>query len=62
MKGRNLIPAKENVDEKSAVVHADKTTALSLISQLGEDVQQPDGSYRFLAYEHVVPFSRSFTC
>ena len=56
MKGHNLIPAKENVDEKSAVVHADKTTALSLISQLGEDVKQPDGSYRFLAYEHVVPF------
>ena len=56
MKGHNLTPAKENVDEKSAVVHADKTTALPLISQLGEDVKQPDGRYRFLAYEHVVPF------
>ena len=56
-KGQHEIPAKESFGEESQV-YASKSDALSIISLLGEDTKQPDKSYRFCVYEHVVP---SFT-
>jgi hypothetical protein len=55
-KGQHELPAKESVGEESQVIYASKSDALSVISLLGEDRKQPDESYRFYVYEHVIPF------
>ena len=55
-KGEDAIPAKESDELESSVVHGSKLEALNLISSLGQDVKQADGKYRFIIYEHVVPF------
>jgi hypothetical protein len=55
-KGQNELPAKATVDEDSPVIFGSKTDALAVLSLLGEDKKQPDDSYRFSIYEHVIPF------
>ena len=40
----------------STVVQGSKVEALNLISNLGEDVKQSDGKFRFIVYYHIVPF------
>lgn len=55
MKGQHQIPVKENKQE-STIVHADKSSALAIISHLGQDVKQGDNSYRFVIHQHVIPF------
>ena len=54
-KGQHELPAKESVGKEPQLVYASKSDALSIISLLGEDRKQPDESYRFYVYEHVVP-------
>ncbi|CAB4031519.1 Hypothetical predicted protein, partial [Paramuricea clavata] len=39
-----------------SVVCGEKHKALELISTLGRDFKQADGKFRFIVYEHIVPF------
>ena len=55
-KGQNELPAKATVKDDSPVIFGSKADALAVLSLLGEDKKQPDDSYRFRIYEHVIPF------
>ena len=55
VKGKDELPAMESEND-STVVQGSKMEALNLISNLGEDVKQSDGKFRFIVYYHIVPF------
>ena len=55
-KGTENIQLKQNNDPDSALVNAEKTTALTIISELGEDVAQHDGMHRFKVHEKASDF------
>ena len=55
-KGTENIQLKQNNDPDSALVNAEKTTALTIIRELGEDVAQPDGTHRFKVHEKASDF------
>ena len=55
-KGTESIQLKQNNDPHSALVNAEKTTALTIISELGEDVAQHDGMHRFKVHEKASDF------
>ena len=55
VKGKDELPAtKSEID--STVVQASKVEALNLMSNLGEDDKQRDRKFRFIVYNHIVPF------
>ena len=55
VKGKDELPAtKSEID--SAVVQASNVEVLNLMSNLGEDDKQSDGKFRFIVYNHIVPF------
>ena len=49
------VRAKESVGG-SEVIHGDKGDAMKIIATIGEDVKQPDGKFRFIIHENIVPF------
>ena len=55
VKGKDELPAMESEND-ATVVQGSKVEALNLISNLGEDVKQSDGKFRFIVYYHIVPF------
>lgn len=55
-KGQNELPLKETASDDAPIVFGNKADALTVLSLLGEDQKQPNGSYRFCIHEHVVPF------
>ena len=55
VKGKDELPAMESEND-STVVQGSKVEALNLLSNLGEDVKQSDGKFRFIVYYHIVPF------
>ena len=55
VKSKDELPAMESKND-STVVRGSKVEALDLISNLGENVKQSDGKFRFIVYYHIVPF------
>ena len=49
------LPAMESEDDLT-VVQGSKVETLNLISNLRKDVKQSDGKFRFIVYNHIVPF------
>ena len=46
---------KKTTNEDSAIVVAEKTTSLAIIKQLGDDVLQHDGTYKYVVHEKASP-------
>jgi hypothetical protein len=60
-KGQNELPVKETVSDGAPIIFGNKADALTVLSLLGEDQMQQNGSYRFCIHDHVVPFLFSCT-